>query len=286
MFWAILLAILFVYSEAAGKCPKGSTDYGDRGECLYPVNTKTNYTVAKQICRNFNGQMIKIHDIYENVLVGFQAAQSIAANSQSYIGVINSNGTWIYDDGTPLLYQNWRAGHPQANASCAVESAHDYNWTSISCDDMHPFICSIPDRNCPNGWVAYDEMKQTFTKSQAQNACLAMDANLTSVLNESEFNFLKDQIATNSSIVSSIDETNDLALIGLTCVDDIRSWLDGSQFAYDLTRFACYSSYGIMNDTRCDRSYTDYWVEANVFYRYICKKSLVSGFDLLKAHFE
>ncbi|CAJ0950606.1 unnamed protein product, partial [Mesorhabditis belari] len=299
MFWAILLAILFVYSDGAGKCPEGSTDYGDRAECVYPVNAKTNYTVAKQICRNFNGQIIIVRDIFENVIAGSQAALSIAANSQSYIGVMNANGTWINDDGTPLVYQNWKAGHPQTNASCAVESAQDYKWTSVSCDALHTFICSIPDRNCPNGWVAHDKMcyyfydpklalmNQTFTRMQGQNACLAMNANLTSILSESEFNFLKDQIATNSSMISSQSCQNPQALIGLTCVDNIRSWLDGSQFAYDQTLSQCDSSYGIINDTRCERSaYWDYWPDDFGYYRYICKKSLVSSFDLLKAHFE
>ncbi|CAJ0950486.1 unnamed protein product, partial [Mesorhabditis belari] len=208
----------------------------------------------------------------------------LRSNSQSYIGVINSNGTWIYDDGTPLIYQNWKAGHPQTMASCAVESAQDYQWTSVSCDDLHTFICSIPDGKCPNGWVAYDKMCYYF---YAQNACLAMEANLTSILSESEFNFLKDQIGTNSSIVSSMGCGGTQALIGLTCVDNIRSWLDGSQFAYDQTRSYCDSDYGIINDTGCTQSsYWDDWSDTATFLRYICKKSLVSGFDLLKAHFE
>ncbi|CAJ0926863.1 unnamed protein product, partial [Mesorhabditis belari] len=70
----------------------------------------------------------------------------IGNNSHSYIGVQQQNGNWVYGDGSPLIYQNWKSGHPLSNMSCAVISAKDYQWTSVDCASSHSFICSIPDQ--------------------------------------------------------------------------------------------------------------------------------------------
>ncbi|CAJ0952219.1 unnamed protein product, partial [Mesorhabditis belari] len=292
--------ITIYFSATYAKCPEGSLEYLERAECIYPVDSKTTYPEAKKICRNLGGQIITIRDIFENVMSGSEAQTTLGVDSQSYIGVIRgSDGTWTNDDGTSLKYQNWKSGNPLQNVSCAVQSAQDYQWISVSCDTSTTFICSILNNGtmeitttafhpaCPAGWVPFngkcyyfqdpvlEDHFVSFTIYGAEDACQSMGATVVSIHSQEEFDFLKREIATDPSILKETDCQQDQAVIGLICAGFYQAWTDNTPFDFDKTKncTAGTNTYGIINDPRCSQNdYWSNWDEDFFYYRYICKK--------------
>ena len=75
-------------------------------------------------------------------------------------GRMNSDGSWMWMDGSPWLYENWAAGAPgTSGALCAYMSQRTSTWESPLCHDAYSFVCKSgggsgndPDDSCP-GWL-------------------------------------------------------------------------------------------------------------------------------------
>ncbi|CAJ0938969.1 unnamed protein product, partial [Mesorhabditis belari] len=295
----VFLQLITYCSTTLGKCPQGSLEYLERAECIYPVDAVATYSQARKICKNFGGQIITIRDIFENVMAGTQAQTTLTTNSQSYIGVIKqTNGTWTNDDGTMLEYQNWATGHPLPNMGCTLQNAQSYQWISVDCGTTSSFICSIPDASpaitttafhpiCHAGWVpfngkcyyfydaALEDRMVSSTIYGAEETCQYYNATVVSIHSQDEFDFLKEEIATDSTIVATIDCAKDQAVIGLICAGFYKAWTDDTSFNFDATKncTAGTNTYGIINDPRCLQSaYWSNWGEDFFYNRFICKK--------------
>ncbi|CAJ0950514.1 unnamed protein product, partial [Mesorhabditis belari] len=284
-FLCCSLLVLFSLTQA-DRCPAGSIDYGDGAECVLPINSNSQFPVAQQICNLIGGQVIQIQNYFENVLASSQIQQMLGG-APSYIGVVkNSSGAWTYADGSPLIYMNWKAGHPLDNATCAVLNGQDFSWYSAQCTDTNPFICTFPDQRCPSGWVLNSQLKSCYLFSQtdlanpliynytgAEMICQYMGGHLTSIHSSDEEAFLRSSIKTNWT---GIDCGLLQAVIGLKCSSYNYYWSDGTAFNFDLTEGHCNYVWGIQNDKNCPdyKKTWDYWDSAHQFLRFICKQPI------------
>jgi RHS repeat-associated protein len=72
------------------------------------------WTEANDFARSIGGSLVSIESAAENAFI----ANSFSIAEDYWIGLTSRNGdwtdpeTWTWSDGTPLVYQNWRAGQP------------------------------------------------------------------------------------------------------------------------------------------------------------------------------
>ncbi|CAJ0931873.1 unnamed protein product, partial [Mesorhabditis belari] len=141
------------------------------------------------------------------------------SNRAPYIGVErhkNAN-VWTYSDGSPLTYQIWAQGEPNASGDkvCAIMSPENGQWKAAECSTDRPFFCTMVghDGPCPPNWIYYAATKfcyylqpftfydnvhwQLYNFDTAEARCKAMGAHPTSVHSAVENNFLFDIIASN-----------------------------------------------------------------------------------------
>ncbi|CAJ0952567.1 unnamed protein product, partial [Mesorhabditis belari] len=105
--------------------------------------TSQNYTNTVTTCAQLNSTVVKITNIFENSYIG--ALLSGLNDQFPFIGVERkSNGTWVYQDASPLIYTNWAPGEPSLNSSlnCAYLGNSTLQWYATDCSTERPSFCS------------------------------------------------------------------------------------------------------------------------------------------------
>ncbi len=119
-------------------CTAHSSDDSQYIFCLDTVN----WDEARAICQKFGPfDLTSINDSTENTFIdGFQTADSawIGAND------IDNEGTFVWVNGEPFSYTNWRAGEPndQGGEDC-TEIYADADWNDLPCSEPNEFICEV-----------------------------------------------------------------------------------------------------------------------------------------------
>ena len=75
--------------------------------------------------------------------------QSLHGGDQSWLGLsdINTEGTFVWSDGTPVDFNHWAKNQPNNfhNQDCVHTLGflqdHSYEWNDINCTDCHTFTC-------------------------------------------------------------------------------------------------------------------------------------------------
>ena len=75
--------------------------------------------------------------------------QSLQGGEQSWLGLsdINTEGTFVWNDGTPVDFIHWAKNQPNNfhNQDCihtiGLLQDHGYEWNDINCSDCHRFTC-------------------------------------------------------------------------------------------------------------------------------------------------
>ena len=87
--------------------------------------------------------MVSIHSEEEHpFVVGLQGAPS-----DSWLGGRRDPGNhsnWVWSDGTPWDYTNWRSGEPNdlGGEDCAQTwTSYVHLWNDLSCGGENPFVC-------------------------------------------------------------------------------------------------------------------------------------------------
>ncbi|CAJ0924168.1 unnamed protein product, partial [Mesorhabditis belari] len=151
----IFLVLLLEYFGliACQSCPNGSIQLLDEQKCIYP-SIPLIYAEATAQCQSLSGSLVKIQNALENSFLYGHGFEFFNGDSQ-YIGVRrDANGTWVYEDGSPLTYRNWGPGEPSNTSNCAVLASQTTQWRSADCILARPFFCAVDiKRGCPTDWT-------------------------------------------------------------------------------------------------------------------------------------
>uniref|UniRef100_A0AC34FIB5 C-type lectin domain-containing protein n=1 Tax=Panagrolaimus sp. ES5 TaxID=591445 RepID=A0AC34FIB5_9BILA len=216
--------VLFCCAQiVSSACP--SESFGWQDYCLFFNSTPANFGDAELSCQRVHGRLASVHDAFynsvlsQNALAQFQ--NSTSNSSDFWIGATKYtwDESWIWDDGTPLNYTDWRRGEPNNSTGndCAAASWIDGYWSAQKSSALKPFVCELPKRlfttttlpattnaggypsafSCPQGWIYYPPTgscyfavvtAQTWTNSEIR--CQSFGSDLASIHSDAEFYFL------------------------------------------------------------------------------------------------
>ncbi|HSN24865.1 MAG TPA: lectin-like protein [Kofleriaceae bacterium] len=112
---------------------------GPHGECLVMFTTPRTYVDAKAACAAINAHLAYLTDAQLDA-----AAETFVGSANTFIGLTDRavEGTFVWDDGTPLGYSNWHTGEPNNGGSggyqedCAIIAGARVGaqWDDRPCD--------------------------------------------------------------------------------------------------------------------------------------------------------
>jgi len=122
----------------ARPCTGGDANAMDGTSCLVFVKGAVDHDTAFAACKAMNAHMVKIDSATTNAAVA-----KLAAGSDTFIGATDTatEGTFVWDDGTPVVFTNYRTGEPnngsgQYQEDCLVIEASktpDDTWDDRPC---------------------------------------------------------------------------------------------------------------------------------------------------------
>ncbi|NXD11888.1 MRC1 protein, partial [Nothocercus nigrocapillus] len=178
------------------------------------IQSKMNWEEAQKSCNNKASELVSILDPYGQSLV-FLVAQEYG--EPLWIG-LNSNmthGKYQWIDKWRLVYSKWSSGEPKHKWACVYVDT-DGTWKTASCKEELLSLCKKSDAiapteppelpgKCPESkghksWIPfhghcyYFEASRKRTWSQAHQECTRLAADLVSIKDYAEANFLSDSI--------------------------------------------------------------------------------------------
>ncbi|XP_069715636.1 macrophage mannose receptor 1-like isoform X5 [Phaenicophaeus curvirostris] len=178
------------------------------------MHSKMNWEEAQKNCNNNASELASILDPFSQALLYLLAQEY---GEPLWIG-LNSNATngkyqWI--DRWRLVYSKWSSGEPKQTLACVYLDT-DGTWKTASCKEKLSSVCKKSDvmapteppqlpGKCPESkghksWIPfhghcyYFEASRKRSWSQAHQECARLAANLVSVGDYTEANFLSDTI--------------------------------------------------------------------------------------------
>ncbi|XP_067232917.1 C-type mannose receptor 2-like [Chanodichthys erythropterus] len=229
-----------------GNCPEGWMKFRNKcyifkGNHHHQTEIKTNWTSARDWCRQQGGDLAVIDDQNENDFVASYLKDLVVP---VWIGLSDTlhEGKFAWSDGvSPVLYTNWADKEPNnadGQEHCTSIS-HNHLvtglWNDEQCDHERGWVCSrkksssIPvppptSSPCPSGYITwysncYKLISEPKTWEEAQQACVKEGGNLASV----------DMSYDQAFISGAVQEGKTDAWIGLRRLPDSDSykWSDG-----------------------------------------------------------
>ncbi|XP_078695571.1 collectin-11-like [Branchiostoma floridae x Branchiostoma belcheri] len=143
---------LWLYKKACCNktlvCPSGYVQFLDK--CFkWHDDVVKNYTDAESACQAAGGHLPMPKDKATN---DFLVKQISTKNLPGiYIGLTDlvTEGTFVWEDGTPLSWSNWGQGQPSAqypNDDCVgltIISGHQGQWGAGSCSGEATYMCEV-----------------------------------------------------------------------------------------------------------------------------------------------
>ena len=135
-------------------CSAGDASATDGTHCFALFRTPAIWTDARTACTALaGGHLAIITSAAENALVA-----QLAAGHDTFLGATDmvTEGTWLWVDGTPLSYTNWRLGEPSNGGGAYEEDClviegsktPDDTWDDRPCDPSQvatsgsfPYVC-------------------------------------------------------------------------------------------------------------------------------------------------
>ncbi|XP_077970679.1 uncharacterized protein LOC144425162 [Styela clava] len=198
-------------------CATDADDWSD-GEC------RAGWYDARDKCRDIGGDLVTIHNKYENAFV---AAQIMRVPINVWIGMSDLHwyNKYTWSTGEQVTYTNWYSGEPNhwnGEENC-VEMHHREDvvgrWNDNRCENSISYVCqakkdpTISDglqinnnKKCPQGWMQYDTIngnyicyyldttERTFDEAMANCQKMKSGANLASYQTMYEQHFVTSYI--------------------------------------------------------------------------------------------
>ncbi|HUJ62547.1 MAG TPA: lectin-like protein [Kofleriaceae bacterium] len=124
------------------------------GTCLVLFDAPKIYVDAKAACAAIDAHLAFLKSAETDM-----AAETLAGTADTFAGATDLAmvGTWLWDDGTPMVYTNWETGEPndgggKYNENCLVIAASrpGKGWDDRPCDATQvptsgsfPYICQF-----------------------------------------------------------------------------------------------------------------------------------------------
>lgn len=147
-------------------CPMGSLE--SNGKCLVVSNMMAAWTPARDACRSMGGDLATIHDAAENQALLANIYGKVAA-PYVWIGLndMDSEGNFVWSDGSPADYRNWFPGDPTNGGmagpeNCVALGTTAYRmWNDATCEDSAYYVCALPRSppTCTLGMTTSCDMK-------------------------------------------------------------------------------------------------------------------------------
>ncbi|XP_078382811.1 uncharacterized protein LOC144665431 [Oculina patagonica] len=137
------------YAVLAEVCQDDWTYF--KGYCYRKVSSCDSWSGSQRTCVTLRANLPSIHSQEENVYV-----QSLHGGENSWLGLsdINTEGTFVWSDRTPLDFHYWAKHQPNNfhNEDCAHTlgflQGHKYEWNDVNCTDCHKFTCKKDYNEC------------------------------------------------------------------------------------------------------------------------------------------
>ncbi|NXJ75615.1 MRC1 protein, partial [Trogon melanurus] len=185
------------------------------GSISYSVtHSKMNWEEAQKKCNKNASELASILDPYSQALL-FLLAQEYGEPLWIGLNSNMTNGKYQWIDRWRLVYSKWSSGEPKQTLACVYLDT-DGTWKTTSCKEKLFSVCKKSDAvapteppqlpgKCPESrghksWIPfhghcyYFEAARKRSWSQAQQECTRLGANLVSVEEYTEANFLSDTI--------------------------------------------------------------------------------------------
>ncbi|XP_073438361.1 macrophage mannose receptor 1-like [Dendrobates tinctorius] len=190
--------------------PPDYSNYIKYGEASYKfAKAKRNWDEAQEMCVKEGSKLVSITDEFTSSFLKLHLRNH---KQPFWIGLHSGNetqNTYKWVDNWKVRYTKWAAAEPSNDNGCVYVDT-DGQWKTSSCDDSYySFICkqtsvpapTDPPQNpgtCPDtqGWIPFRnhcyhfESSNTDGWSEASHRCLFKGANLVSIEDQIESNFL------------------------------------------------------------------------------------------------
>ncbi|XP_062340567.1 macrophage mannose receptor 1 [Osmerus eperlanus] len=201
-------------------CPQGWSAYGYA--CYWMEETSRSWSDAKAFCEQQHSKLLHIGDIYEQ---SHFTVELSGATGLWWIGLRAKGGPgggvdYIWENGAPLTFTHWDKDQPDnRQGTCVGMTTGPVGgfWDAKECTEEHSFVCEKPRpditpptkhptpppaQGCGDGWTAepyFRNCYKLFTNvdfslkkswGAAREDCLSRGADLVSIHNQDEENFL------------------------------------------------------------------------------------------------
>ncbi|XP_014906843.1 macrophage mannose receptor 1 [Poecilia latipinna] len=201
-------------------CPQGWDAYGY--SCYWMEETARSWSDAKAFCKEQDAVLLHIGDIYEQshftvALSGRTSFWWIGLRAQ---GDMSGGVDYVWDNGLPLTFTHWDKDQPDnGDGTCVAMTTGQIGgfWDDKQCSEKHAFICEKarpditpptkaptppPSQGCADGWTALPHFRNCYrlfhnvdwsqkkSWEAAQEDCISRGANLVSIHNHEEEEFL------------------------------------------------------------------------------------------------
>ncbi|XP_068736596.1 uncharacterized protein [Montipora capricornis] len=158
------------YAVLADICPDDWMYF--KGYCYQKVSSCDSWSNGQSRCATQGANLPSVHSQEENVFL-----QNLHNGENGWLGLsdINSEGTFVWSDGTRFDFHYWATNQPNnfRNEDCVHTlgslQAHKFKWNDVNCSSCHKYSCKKD----------YDEC-QGFSYNCPENAtCINNDGSFT-----------------------------------------------------------------------------------------------------------
>ncbi|KAJ8253316.1 hypothetical protein GJAV_G00211530, partial [Gymnothorax javanicus] len=130
-----------------GPCPAGWVYNNLR--CFKYFTEQMTWIDAEIHCRNLGGNLASEDSERDHQFLKALQKRNDHRNIPFWIGLSDRHkeGTWIWSDGSPLLFTKWNPLQPRNygnNEHCAHSNyGHKKDWNDAPCNRKYPYICAM-----------------------------------------------------------------------------------------------------------------------------------------------
>lgn len=110
----------------------------------FPVRQALSQADARSWCQARNGQLASVGSSAENTAITgmFSGGETVWIGGNDVV----TEGTWVWEDGSPWSYINWASGEPNnvGNEDCLALRTFDAFWNDSACSLPLYSVCEIP----------------------------------------------------------------------------------------------------------------------------------------------